>query len=350
MYENRIQLYNLVQDFLGKHIHKDIKYSLEKDGETYKIGDFLQLTEQIGTNSKFGVIYKTSPSNSDLVFTIISKLMKAAPKGNVNETRLNQFVSSLVEKRLSRHFLMSYKTFPDCVPICDGLPELIGKSKYFIVLNEEADGDLKGLLTNTELLADTNTLFNVYTQCILSIATLHSYGFIHNDCHWGNFLLLADADEDAYFHYSVYDKDYYLKSCKYHVVIHDFGLVKKHNNDVLSQNVAIEDYRRMFPFFMLKKDKSLVDAKISGVLTSIDDAHLKNISLLSQTLDEVLIKDHYAKMEKKNEASVILDILDRLVEFNKTVLTTRKQENVVASFRISEDNAKTPKIPRLLKI
>lgn len=348
MFENRLVTYKYVQDFLNKRISKDSKYCL--DDKSYNIGDFLHLKERIGTDSKFGVIYKTI-SDDDPKIDIITKLM-LANKANTNEVRVNFFVTTLVEQCLSKHFLMTYHVFPECIPSQPNeLPIIIKKKKYMIVLNEPADGDLKMLLCQQEFLLDTELLFNVYVQCILSIATLHSYGIIHNDCHYGNFLFTDDKLQEAqekYYHYHIYGQDYYLKVCRYNMMIYDFGLVRKNDNDIFSQNLAIEDYRRIIPFFMLKEDKSHIDDK-EGV---IDGYLSKNISLLSKRLDNKLFRDHYANLEAKSETSVISDILDQFVSFTQNVFHKTITENaeIVGSFNISLENIKKMKTPRLLKI
>lgn len=48
---------------------------------------------------------------------------------------------------------------------------------------------------------------------------------IHNDTHSGNFLYYK-IKEGRYFHYSLYDKDYYLENNGYLWNLSDFGNVK----------------------------------------------------------------------------------------------------------------------------
>lgn len=355
MLEKRIAKFELVQDFLSKNVSTETTYCLEKDGDcSFKIGDLFKLTGKIGTESKYGAIYRTVAYNDPNV-DAVTKLMGSANKGNVNETRVNLFVTSLIQKKVSRHFLMCYKVFPECKPPQpNSFPDIIKKKKYFMVLNECADGDLKNILTQREFLRDTDMIFNIFLQCILSIATLHSYGFNHTDCHWGNFLFKEEAvDDNAYYHYKVYGKDYYLKACKYNMMICDFGLVKADSNDVISQNRAINDYIRLMPFFMLKEDKSCIDSSIAGVLDIKDSIpELKKLSLLSQKLDKDLFREHYIKPEEKNEVSVIFDVLDQLAKFQvQDVFIQNLPENIVGKFEINNcKNMKALKIPRLLKI
>jgi len=315
--EGRINYYKYIQNFL-----KDKKegYCLERkdyNGKlAYKVGDFLYLIKQIGTNSLFGVVFKTVAKN--ILLNLVTKLMPSAVKQNVNEVRMNNFLTAIVQRKKSRHFLMSYKTYECTKAETNSLPKIIQSKNYFLVLNELAHGDLSNLLSNSAFLGNLNTMFNIYVQCILSIATLHSYGFIHNDCHWGNFLFHLNKNYIAgYYHYLIYGKSYYLQSSEYNIMIYDYGLVKKHEGNIFSENIAIEDYNRIIPFFMLQGEKSLLDKKEIGVInTNKSNAKLLHqLSSFSQTLHRDIFRKHYAVLEKKKETYVIDFILTEMINY-----------------------------------
>ena len=60
-------------------------------------------------------------------------------------------------------------------------------------------------------------------QCFISVGTFHnSVNNVHQDIHAGNFLWHTN-NEKGYYHYIFNGKHFYLKSCKYNVMLYDFG-------------------------------------------------------------------------------------------------------------------------------
>jgi len=118
-----------------------------------------------------------------------------------------------------------------------------------VCVNELAHGDLKMLVKNRELLKDNDTMLNLLMQCIISIGTFQNrIGFVHNDCHYGNFLYQKN-NEKGYYEYSFNKKSYYLKSCDYNMMIYDFGLSKP--VDIYSRLIPA-DFTRICKAFMNK--------------------------------------------------------------------------------------------------
>lgn len=321
--ENRIAYYKSVQKFLQKLT--EATYCLEpaeyQGKPVYKIGDFLYLIKQIGSKSLYGVIYKTVAKR--ILLSLVTKLMLSTVNENINEVRLNVFFTQIIHNKLSKHFLMCYKSF-ECISPSSNVPEVIQNKKYFLVLNELAHGDLYSLLTNNTLLGNTKIIFNIFTQCILALGTFHSYGFIHCDCHAGNFLFHHNKDyEKGYYHYIIYGKDYYLQSCEYNMMIYDFGLTVKHHGVLSdedtsdsrkSNNYAMDDYMRLIPFFMLKTHLSLIDKKPIGVIetTVANTAALKPLSLFAQNLHKAIWREYYTNIEKKKEIFVFKYLAEQL--------------------------------------
>jgi hypothetical protein len=266
--------------------------SLVTRADGYEAGSLL-LTNRMGTDGKFGEIYRTVCPHNGLV-NLVSKIMPANVKDNTNEVRVNLFVTELVKKGISRHFLMTHVASEVTVPDRD--------KKHYLVVNEFAHGDLKALIADPAFLVDNTTVFNACIQCLLSIVTFHSYGFNHNDCHWGNFLFQKQkkTDTQMYSHYSIYGKDYYLVDCGYNMMLYDFGLVTKHDESGLAQNLAIEDYRRVLLFFMLSQDPVKYEKDVYGLIES-NNKSLKKLSLFCQNLHWKLFKDVRTSEKLKQE-------------------------------------------------
>ena len=173
---------------------------------------------------------------------------------NLFEAQINlKITDKVIKNMISRHFILTYK-----VIICDkisnkNLPDIVLNKKYYILLNELARGDLKQLCNSKMFLKNNSVLYNVFIQIMLSISTFHHLGFIHGDCHWGNFLyhMNYNVTKNSYHHYNIYGKNYYLKSCEYTMYIYDFGFAEKIKS--VKKSLIDDDYKRLINAFRNKK-------------------------------------------------------------------------------------------------
>lgn len=225
--KSRIKRYNLIQKTLLK-LNKDFTTNscLEKNyynqifklKATYKIKDIIILANKIGSQSAVGAIYKTVIHNNPI--NIATKVMDSR-NGNKLETKLMKAITEqLILTKKSKHFLIMYY-YSFCKAI-------INSSYALANFNELAVNDINSLIKNGEL-NNKDDLYNILIQSFLSIGTFHNFtGYIHTDCHSRNFLYINNTEhkDNGYYHYVFHKKDYYLKSCKYNVMIYDFGLSK----------------------------------------------------------------------------------------------------------------------------
>jgi len=250
---NRINRYNLLKERLSLLKDNDCLEKKTFNGfDGYTIKNIINLEKKIGSKSKYGAIYLTSIPNFLGIFPIATKVMKY-DDDNVNEINIMaKITNDILLKRLSRHFLMIYKS---C--IC---AKRIAARLKLISINELADGDLKMLVNKTEILVDKELLFNLIFQTYISIATFHNVaGYVHGDSHFGNYLYQLN-NEIGYYHYICDGKDYYLKSCKYNIIIFDYGFATKINTNMKNKNIVkeesknlSEDYTKIIYAFMNKK-------------------------------------------------------------------------------------------------
>jgi hypothetical protein len=233
-------------------VEYDINSKKSNNNKGYSINDTIFLTKKFGSISKYGYIYITAIRKEIGKFPIASKIM-INNSVNLFEANTNlKITDKIVKTMCSRHFILTYK-----VIMCDkitnkNLPDIVVNKKYYVLLNELARGDLKQLCSNKLFLKNDNTLYNVFIQIILSISTFHHLGYVHGDCHWGNFLYQINygINKNSYHHYNIYGNSYYLKSCEYTMFIYDFGFAKK----LISSNIStIEaDYVRLINAFKNK--------------------------------------------------------------------------------------------------
>ena len=219
----------------------------------YTIRNIINLERKIGSKSRYGTIYLTSVPNLLGVYPIATKIMKN-DNDNIGEVNLMTTITNkIILKKLSRHFLI---IFGSCT-----CTKRIAEKLRLISINELANGDLRMLINSKEFLMDTEVLLNSLFQTYISIASFQNLvGYIHKDAHYGNFLYQLN-NEMGYYHYVFDGKDYYLKACKYNIIIFDYGFARKINMNakfdiVLSNKESkkiFEDYRRIINAFMNKR-------------------------------------------------------------------------------------------------
>lgn len=283
---NRVNNYYLLKKKLALLRDSDCLEKKTFNGENgYTIRNIINLEKRIGSKSKYGTIYLTSVPNIIGVYPIATKIMKY-DNDNISEVRLMTIITNkIILKKLSRHFLI---IFGSCT-----CTKRIAEKLRLISINELANGDLKMLINNKDLLRDTELLMNLLFQTYISIATFQNLvGYVHKDAHYGNFLYQLN-NEMGYYHYVFDGKDYYLKACKYNIIIFDYGFARKINmnakNDLMLANKEskriFEDYRRIINAFMNKKSGW-------GKYLNLPDANTNNRILeIAAILDKILYNE-----------------------------------------------------------
>jgi hypothetical protein len=279
----------------------------------YTIRDIINLEKKIGTESAYGVIYKTTIKGAPKSYAIASKLM-ANSMGNMKEVSLmNDITDNILLTEMSKHFLASYD---NAVCLDDKMDGKKRPNKLkLLAINELAHGDLKGLVAQKTILKNDDLVFNLMIQVVFSVATFHNLmRHTHNDCHYGNFLYQKN-NEKGWYHYQFKDKNIYLKSCDYNIAIYDYGLAKSkmESKDIMT------DYYRPIHAFLAKGDgwSDYYDAPKKATNASIKE-------IKSQIAKEYVNKPDVTAME------MFQKILDMLTSKTKnTILTLQKPANVI---------------------
>ena len=155
----------------------------------------------------------------------------------------------------------------------------------------------------------------------------------HNDAHHGNFLF-HKIEKGGYFHYRIYNVDYYIKNEGYIWLIWDFGLVKKFEKN--NSASIIRDYRRIINAFI---NMPPISDKIKDfIFNNNDDIINKYINIFigygwissdypySDNIN-VIIKDFVNLLE---EARNITD-LTIIPLFNKLLLEMMVKHNLITT-------------------
>jgi len=217
--ENRIDIYNIVNKKLKKI---NIKECLKKNSNGKKVlSEILTLSDDILGKGVAGKVYISEVK--DTQYNVALKLMKKT-RDNKNETIIMENITQqILLNKHSKHFTLFYNNYE-----CDTTND----ETSLISVSELTEGDLDKLLKSSEFFNNVddmvNNLYNLLVQCIVSLATFHNFGYIHQDSHLKNFLYQTnDHYEKGYYKYK-YDNDttFYIKSCRYNIMLSDFGFSK----------------------------------------------------------------------------------------------------------------------------
>jgi len=221
--DNRIEIYNIVEEKL-KPIERTECLKKNSNGKQV-LGKILTLNDDMLGQGVEGKVYISEVKETQ--YKVVLKLMKYG-KYNKNETEIMKNIrQQILLNKHSKHFTLFYNNY-ECKTTDDENP--------LISVIELTEGDLDKLLNSSEFFNNVDdeikvdriveNLYNLLVQCIVSLATFHNFGYIHQDSHLKNFLYQTNNDsEEGYYEYkSNNDTTFYIKSCRYNIMLSDFGL------------------------------------------------------------------------------------------------------------------------------
>jgi hypothetical protein len=327
---NRIKNYNAIRSQLSQLKEEECleKKTFANGAEGYTVRNIINLEKRMGSKSRNSSIYLTSISGVPNTSPIVAKVMLYNTNNILETDLMTMITNSIILKSISKHFLMTYG---DCVCV-----KRIAKKLRFISVNELADGDLKTLIENREVVEDIELMFNMLIQIYISIATYHNLvGYIHRDAHFGNFLYQTNS-EKGYYHYTFQGKDYYLKSCKYNMMIYDYGFSKKiaspedAEGTIKKKEGVFNDYMKIINAFIMRKSKGWIN------LTNISSYKETNYNMIriANILDRYIETEltHYAAHSSSSFATLIFSniIQDVFLKYAPNAMfITQRPPNVI---------------------
>ena len=278
----------------------------------FTIRNIINLEKKIGSKSKYGAIYLTSIPNLLGVHPIASKVMMYDEDNKLEIRLMTKITRDILLNKLSKHFLMIYG---HC--LC---AKRIAAKLRLVSINELADGDIKMLINKREVLQDTELIFNLIFQIFISIATFQiKVNCVHRDAHYGNFLY-QENNEKGYYHYIFNGKDYYLKSCKYNVMIFDYGFAMDISK-VKTVDIA-EDYLRIIHAFINKKSGGWINIpKLPEERTN------RTIIEITNKLSNLSLEPYSYPVQKTLFADIIEDIFLKYTP--RGMFITQRPPNVI---------------------
>jgi len=309
--ENRAKYFKYVYSKISKIneiscLRKKKFYKNKKVYNGYTIDNIINLEKQIGSNSKYGSIFVTSIKDVIGKYPIATKLMKINTSNSIEKVLNEHITDKILKLKLSKHFIFTYRTLI-CKNISSEVPPIISNYNYYINLNELAHGDLKQICKLKTYVSDDMLVYNVFIQVMLSIMTFQCTGYTHGDCHYGNFLYHIDSIEDGYYHYNINGENFYLKSCKYNIMIFDFGFAKKINNDYNITSNMLEDYIRIIYAFSNKKI-------LPKSWSYFDNYPSDNVSYFTNyLLNKLILIDKTIVSKKSNVNKKLKDLINEIM-------------------------------------
>lgn len=308
-FQERLNNFIETQHMFNKVNKKNCLVSIKKNENEYEyhIQDgIIILKERIGSNSKYGIIYLTTNEINKKIFATKITLINDY---NYLEILLAQQLSDISSKNLSPHFIFIYKilycynNFKD-----ENIPKLIKKNNYYISINEFLNGTFKNFL---ELKLSYEYIFNAFQQIMIAILSFHYFtgGMYHNDCHYNNFLFLK-IKPGGYFHYKLFNNNYYVKNMGYLWFIWDFGLISA---EPYYKNQRIKDYFRIIYFFnldlpILKRIKNIIN-----YIQSYEKDYEYNFGSSDKIFFEKFIFDNKILLTKFPKSSKIINKIPYII-------------------------------------
>jgi hypothetical protein len=279
---------------VSSNITSHILALVKKDKGRFK--DIIYFNKQIGSDSEFGVAYVNTGVGEGSKLVFATKIM---PDKYDVEVKLLEKMSSAVQRNITPNFPIIYKILH-----CKNMKEAsdnenhvqnnitnITKHRYFVILNEIANGDMIKLLNIPHSPIEFESIL---MQVFISLRTFHTHThYMHNDCHFGNFLY-HKIKKGGYWHYKYNETDIYVPNTGYLVVLWDPGLAKPIQPG--TEYMPFTDYYRFYGILKYHIEYGIIDLP--------QDIYL-NIKLLIQYISY-----------KSSDVNAIMKYLEKKPKFN----------------------------------
>jgi hypothetical protein len=217
---------------------------LTKNPNQYLLNDNILLFEKIGSDSVYGIVYKSMIIDKPDIPYFVTKI-QLNTKQFANENRVLLKIMKLLKIQNIPVIPYIYKIITCNNLIIDNrYPAVLAKAnktnkKYSMILYEFAANDLQNFLIKNSNL-DEKIWKNMYEQIFMSIFVYHSvFNELHADTHIKNFLY-RKITPGGCFCYNINGINYYIENLGYVWMIWDYGNSQPLNK--LSNPSWIEDY------------------------------------------------------------------------------------------------------------
>ena len=347
--DTRVQRYNLIKKrFNDVPSNYCLKRKMFGKDKGFTIEGILNLEKIIGEAQ--ADIYLTSMPHLLGSYPIASKIMEITQK-NECETMMNEWITeNIILKKQSKHFIMMYKTTncPVPVPVDDmlyigdvhkrkgrakkqpiiyikkeqSIDKELNKKERLVNYNELCNGDLSSLM-KTDVRNDEMQMYNIMIQSLIAIATYQNrVGYVHRDTHHGNFLYQLN-NEYGYYHYVYKGNNFYIKSCKYNILLFDFGESNSISN--VDNERICDDYIRVIYSFMSQDNKGW--KKQGWIKDTLDKKINRNMMSISSILKRLSVKN--INNDKLDMFQEVINRVFKNIGQDTKIFTTTKPANIL---------------------
>lgn len=203
--------------------------------------------KRIGSESVYGIAYMNMGQGFAKLFKFSCKIMASNIADHKREVKILTAMTKAVKAGKTPNMPLTYKIL-ECKSLCNfKICPAVAKKSYYAVINELATYDLESWFKtkHTEKVYES-----IIMQIIFGIYAFHKFGYNHNDCHLGNFLI-HKIKPGGCWRYSFNGENIYVPNHGYLLVMWDPGLASKYDgnywNDyyrVLSLIATMDNYKR----------------------------------------------------------------------------------------------------------
>lgn len=295
--QDRAHMYEVVSRYI-EQIPSCLSREIDDDSgkTTVFLGSTVDLTTPMGSPSNYGVVYLSSGKGFGRLLKVATKVT-ALNSDTQQEAFYLGFLRKFVLNNEFPHFPIMYDSKICAKPLCTPRDAVTCPSRflmdpYMIIMNELADGDLKGWLEEAPHTVEevTSAMF----QIIMTLFKFAELGYVHNDAHWGNFLY-HKVKPGGYWWYQVDGQDFYIRNTGQMWVLWDFGMVEDVYQRTHNDRIDNTDVMRITHAFMRRAwDGWLTAQKLPKVVTDmgeglhqycVDNVHIKWSGIVRRTLE-----------------------------------------------------------------
>jgi hypothetical protein len=284
--ENRVHYAKILRRYFGNvqsciESSKDNPLKVTLREQTSKdLKEKIVFDKRIGSDSVYGTAYLNMGKGLSRVLRFSIKIM---PTKFSDEVNLLKKMSRIAELGISPNMPITYSVLKCLSPNDPTLirnpsaNELMKKGKYYVVLNELANGDTHDFFKYNY---DIQTYESIILQMIFSLRAFHNIGYVHNDAHLGNYLYHKILP-GGFWQYQYKNTVIYVPNTGYLMVLWDPGMAKKENDTILERRI---DYNRTLRLIQsIPNNKFYQDKKMIGIPSRIP---LNNIIYANEFKDK----------------------------------------------------------------
>jgi hypothetical protein len=243
----------------------------------------------------------------DMYYPIQNKVIKLNNEDIRNYLIQKWITDNLVTLSVSKHFALTYINIPYLNIRDNGDTKLINYT-------EKCNFNLSNLSLDDNEKDDENLIMNMLIQAFICIATYHNMvGFCYPKITANNFLVQTN-DYNGYYYYKYNDTEFYIKSCKYNIIIDDFSTSEIINEK--SKVQIVKNYFEVLTIFIDNFKSESINKKLLAIqldifgatnVQTINKINVKNFTFEQDIIDGLFSKkgDIYLATNTNNKLNIL---------------------------------------------